>query len=149
MPYLKPIHNKALILGTGGAAAAVEYVLKKLKIDYLFVSRNKQREENILTYEEVNMEVLNEYKLIINTTPLGMYPDVNKCPDIPYKFITNQHYLYDLVYNPDQTLFLKKGSEKGAKEQQNKTEILCILLVYEKIKIIFLNNLDAKKLVSG
>lgn len=125
LPHLKPIHNKALILGTGGAAAAVEYVLKKMKIDFLSVSRNKKPKENILTYIEVNREVLDEYKLIINTTPLGMYPDVNKCPDIPYGFITDQHYLYDLVYNPDQTLFLKKGSEKGA-TTKNGSDMLII-----------------------
>lgn len=111
---LKPIHTKALILGTGGAAAAVEFVLKRLNIDFLFVSRKSQPGQNILTYEEINSERINEYKLVINTTPAGMYPDVNNCPDILYKNLTKEHYLYDLIYNPAQTLFLKKGAEKGA-----------------------------------
>lgn len=114
LPNLTPAYNKALILGTGGAAAAVEFVLKKLEIDFLFVSRNNKAGESIITYNEIRSEILNEYKLIINTTPLGMFPDVNNCPDIPYEFITSSHYLYDLVYNPPQTLFLKKGSEKNA-----------------------------------
>jgi shikimate dehydrogenase len=114
LPVLTNAHKKALILGTGGAAAAVEFVLKKLGIQYLFVSRNSQTGERILTYKEVNSEILNEYKLIVNTTPLGMYPDTDKCPDILYDNLTKEHYLYDLIYNPEQTLFLKKGAEKGA-----------------------------------
>ncbi len=111
---LTSAHNKALILGTGGAAAAVEFVLKKSGIDFLFVSRNSQTGKSILTYKEVSGEILNEYKLIINTTPLGMHPYVNDCPDILYESLTKDHYLYDLIYNPAQTLFLKKGAEKGA-----------------------------------
>lgn len=111
---LTQAHTKALVLGTGGSAAAVEFVLKKLGIDFLFVSRNRQPDKSILAYEDVSSEILNEYKLIINTTPLGMYPDVNNCPDISYEFLTKEHYLYDLVYNPAETIFLKKGTEKGA-----------------------------------
>lgn len=114
LPYLKPVHTKAVILGTGGAAAAVEYVLKKLEIDFLFVSRKRQPEKGMLGYDEVDAEIIKEHKLIINTTPLGMYPSVNDCPDISYEYITKEHYLYDLVYNPELTLFLKKGAEKGA-----------------------------------
>jgi shikimate dehydrogenase len=125
LPCLKPSHAKALILGTGGAAAAVEYVLKKLGIAFLFVSRNKQAGKNILTYDEVGKEVLAEYKLIINTTPLGMYPAVNDCPHILYEYITADHYLYDLIYNPGQTLFLKKGAEKGA-ATKNGSDMLII-----------------------
>lgn len=111
---LKNAHSKALILGTGGSAAAVEFVLRKLEIDLLIVSRNKQPGSSHLTYKELSSEILNEYKLIINTTPLGMYPNMHECPDIPYEWLTKDHYLYDLVYNPEQTLFLKKGAEKGA-----------------------------------
>lgn len=111
---LASAHIKALILGTGGAAAAVEFVLKKLGIEFLFVSRNSNPVKSIITYKEVSSKILNEYKLIINTTPLGMYPDINKCPDILYDYITKEHYLYDLIYNPAQTLFLQKGIEKGA-----------------------------------
>ncbi len=114
LPNLTNAHSKALILGTGGAAAAVEFVLKKLQIDFLFVSRNSQPGKSNLTYKEVSGKILNEYKLIINTTPLGMYPNIEECPDILYEYLTKDHYLYDLVYNPEQTLFLKKGSEKGA-----------------------------------
>ncbi len=114
LPNLTNAHSKALILGTGGAAAAVEFVLKKLQIDFLFVSRNSQPGKSNLTYKEVSGKILNEYKLIINTTPLGMYPNIEECTDILYEYLTKDHYLYDLVYNPEQTLFLKKGSEKGA-----------------------------------
>lgn len=113
MPNLTNSHKKALILGTGGAAAAVKFVLKKLQIHSLFVSRNSQAGKSYLTYNQVSGEIIKEHKLIINATPLGMYPDVNDCPDIPYKYLTKDHYLYDLVYNPEQTLFLKKGIEKG------------------------------------
>ncbi len=122
---LKPTHTKALILGTGGAAAAVKFVLKRLNIDFLFVSRKSQPDKNILTYEEISSEIINEYKLIINTTPLGMYPDVNSCPDILYENLTKEHYLYDLIYNPDQTLFLEKGAEKGA-TTKNGSDMLII-----------------------
>jgi shikimate dehydrogenase len=111
---LKPYHNKALILGTGGAAAAVEFVLRKLKIEYLFVSRNKDHNAKAITYNEVSETLLSEHLLIINTTPLGMYPKVDECPDLPYQYLSSKHYLYDLVYNPAETLFLIKGKERGA-----------------------------------
>jgi shikimate dehydrogenase len=114
LPKLTSAHKKALILGTGGAAAAVEFVLKELGIEFLFVSRNSVKAEKKLTYEQVNSDVLDEYKLIVNTTPLGMYPNIHQCPDIPYHKLTKEHYLFDLVYNPEQTLFLKKGIENGA-----------------------------------
>lgn len=114
LPNLTNAHTKAIILGTGGAAAAVAFVLKKLKINFLFVSRNGSPDENILSYEEVSCEIINEHKLIINTTPLGMYPAVDNCPGILYNCLTNEHYLYDLIYNPATTLFLTKGAEKGA-----------------------------------
>jgi shikimate dehydrogenase len=111
---LQPQHNKALILGTGGAAQAVEYVLKNLNISYVFVSRNKHGKPNTINYSDVNESWLSIFKLIINTSPVGQYPNINDCPDIPYKHITSQHYLYDVVYNPANTLFLQKGKQQGA-----------------------------------
>lgn len=114
LPSLTEEHSKALILGTGGAAAAVEFVLQKLQIPFLFVSRNKEAGQHVLTYNQITREILKAHKLIINTTPLGMYPRTDECPDINYPALTSRHYLYDLVYNPAQTLFLQKGAEKGA-----------------------------------
>lgn len=103
---------KALILGTGGAAKAVEGALKTLGISYRYVSR--QGKDGALTYEEVD-KVIADHKVIINTTPLGMYPKIENCPEIPYEKLSPNHYLFDLVYNPEVTLFMKKGLEKGAK----------------------------------
>ncbi|MFL9485404.1 shikimate dehydrogenase family protein [Chitinophagaceae bacterium LWZ2-11] len=111
-PYLQPHHTKALILGTGGAAAAVEYTLQKLGIDYKFVSRNKTG--NNFTYSELTEAVIDEYPVIINTTPLGTYPNVDDAPEIPFELLTPQHYLFDLVYNPFETKFLRSGKEYGA-----------------------------------
>jgi shikimate dehydrogenase len=113
-PHLTDNHTHALVLGTGGSAAAVEFVLEKLGIEYQSVSRNASPANNNLTYHQLDEDVLHRHKLIINTTPLGMFPSVDSCPDIPYQFLSADHYLFDLVYNPPQTLFLKKGSEKGA-----------------------------------
>lgn len=106
---LLPHHNRALILGTGGAAAAVEYVLKKIGIQYLFVSRNKN--ENNFIWQDLNKAIIDEFTVIINCTPLGAYPNVNQAPPIPYLFLTPQHYLFDLVYNPPLTQFLSLGKE--------------------------------------
>lgn len=114
IPHLTEKHTKAIILGTGGAAAAVEYVLEQLHIEYLFVSRGGNAGEKQLSYHSLTRELLQEYKLIINSTPLGMYPDINSFPDIPYQYLGKDHYLYDLVYNPAETIFLKKGAAKGA-----------------------------------
>jgi shikimate dehydrogenase len=122
--YLQPHHTKALIFGTGGAAKAVEYVLKKLDIDYLFVSRKKGTDKTI-SYHDLKVEILQEHLLLINTTPLGMYPKVDDCPDIAYDYLTPEHYLYDLVYNPEKTLFLQKGEAKGA-SVQNGYEMLIL-----------------------
>jgi shikimate dehydrogenase len=108
----KNIAHKALVLGTGGAAKAVVTALRDLGIPYRYVSRTKG--ENILSYAELNAQLMNEYSIIINTSPLGMYPDVDSFPAIPYEFLTDQHYLYDLVYNPEETVFMKKGRERGA-----------------------------------
>lgn len=104
---------KALILGTGGAARAIRYVLEKMEIQYLEVSRSP--DESQLAYSELDLSIMNEYTLIVNSTPLGTAPDINKCPLIPYDLLTKNHYLFDLVYNPEKTLFLKKGMEKNAK----------------------------------
>lgn len=111
-PHLKPHHTKALILGTGGAAAAIEFVLQKLHIGYRFVSRNKT--EDNFSYEALNKDILDEYSIIINCTPLGTFPQTDEAPALPYQFITSGHYLYDLVYNPPLTKFLSLGKEKGA-----------------------------------
>ncbi len=105
-------HKSALVLGTGGAAKAVAYSLKKLGINVRFVSRKKTA--STLIYEELTKNDIKESKIIVNATPLGMYPKVDECPDIPYRFITPQHLCYDLIYNPQETLFLKKCKEKGA-----------------------------------
>jgi shikimate dehydrogenase len=100
-----------LILGTGGAAKAVEFVLKKLGIDFKYVSRKPS--VNNYSYEQLTAGVIAGYTLIINTTPLGMYPAVSEAPPIPYEALTSGHYLFDLVYNPEKSLFLQKGEERG------------------------------------
>lgn len=109
---LQSHHKKALILGTGGSAKAVEFVLRKLDIEYRYVSR-KAIGEN-LSYDQVTPTVIEEYSLIINTTPLGMFPDLSMLPQIPYDALTPKHFLFDLIYNPEKTLFLQRGEERGA-----------------------------------
>jgi shikimate dehydrogenase len=109
---LQPHHKKALVLGTGGAAKAVEFALKKLKIQFSYVSRKPS--VNSYSYEQVTPALLTDYMLIINTTPLGMYPGITEAPAIPYDSLTPSHYLFDLIYNPEKSLFLKKGEERGA-----------------------------------
>lgn len=110
--FLKPTHKKALVLGTGGASKAVEFVLTKLGIEYEMVSRTKT--ETILCYEDITTEKIGEVQVIVNTTPLGMKPKIDTCPDLPYSSLTAQHYCYDLVYNPEETLFLSQAKEQGA-----------------------------------
>jgi shikimate dehydrogenase len=115
---LKPHHKKALVLGTGGAAKAVHYVLQKNGISYIEVSRTKAG--NNLVYEEITEDVLNEYHLVINTSPLGMYPDVNAAPLLPYNAASAQHLFIDLIYNPAKTLFLQKAEENtGRRKLEN------------------------------
>ncbi|MFM6924008.1 MAG: shikimate dehydrogenase family protein [Ferruginibacter sp.] len=109
---LKPQHTKALVLGTGGASKAVQYVLKKLGIGFLLVSRNTA--ENSIRYADIAETIIQDHHIIINCTPLGMSPAEDTCPDIPYHLLTGDHYLYDLVYAPAKTLFLQKGEEHGA-----------------------------------
>jgi len=111
-PLLKKHHTKALVLGSGGASRAVAYVLAKLDIDYRIVSRKASRKQ--IKYSQIDNSMINEYTVIINTTPLGMSPNIESCPDIPYNLLTERHLLYDLIYNPAETEFMKRGKEKGA-----------------------------------
>lgn len=122
-PLLHSHHKKALILGTGGAALGVKYVLQKLNISFQMVSRTKESEkekekehknEKVHNYADLTPSLIAEHTLIINTTPLGMYPNLESCPDIPYEDIGKGHLLFDLVYNPTETLFLKKARLQGA-----------------------------------
>jgi shikimate dehydrogenase len=106
---------KALILGTGGASKAVAYVLRKHNIEYSIISRQKRDKEGYLTYKEINTSLLSSHKLIINATPLGMYPNIGEMPPIDIQQITNQHIVFDLIYNPSQTLLLSNCQIKGAK----------------------------------
>jgi shikimate dehydrogenase len=110
-PYLKTHHKKALILGTGGASKAIAFALKKLEIEYNYVSRNKKTDYN---YESLTTEIIAAHHIIINCTPLGTFPNTEKHPNIPYEGINSSHLLYDLIYNPEETTFLKKGKKQGA-----------------------------------
>ena len=111
-PLLKPHHKKALILGTGGASKAIRYGLNRLGLDTTFVSRSPK--EGMLTYQQLTPEVMQQNTVIVNCTPLGTFPHQDTFPDIPYRLIGAGHLLYDLVYNPDKTLFLQKGEAQGA-----------------------------------
>ena len=113
-PLLKPCHTSAYILGTGGASKAVRYVLEKLGIDYQFVSRTADAADNILSYKQLTNDLIASHKLIVNCTPLGMSPKIDACPEIPYQAIGVEHLCFDLIYNPEETLFLKKAKEQGA-----------------------------------
>lgn len=112
LQHLQPHHTRALILGTGGAAKAVQYALTQLSIEYKIVSR--QGKENVITYNAIDQTLLQQYTLIINTTPVGMYPHMEEAPPLPYQYITPQHFLFDLIYNPPITQFLQLGKDKGA-----------------------------------
>lgn len=105
--------ENALILGTGGGARAVAYVMKKMKIPSLFVSR-RSGDHTQLTYRSLNQEIIRKHQLIINTTPLGMHPEINHCPELPYHYLTSDHLLFDLVYNPLTTMFMRRGIENNA-----------------------------------
>jgi shikimate dehydrogenase len=111
-PLLRPHHQQALVLGTGGAAKAIMYALEQLGITYAVVSR--QAANGAISYESLTKEILDTHTLIVNTTPLGMYPKVDTFPEIPYQYLSSQHLLYDLVYNPAETAFLQKGAAQGA-----------------------------------
>ena len=111
-PLLQPQHKKALVLGNGGAAKAVFFALKQLQIPYAIVSRSKENGD--YTYDELSKEIIEDYTIIINCSPIGTYPNIENCPNIPYEYISNNHLLYDLIYNPVETLFLQKGKANGA-----------------------------------
>lgn len=110
VPLLKQHHKKALILGTGGASKAIKYALEQLQIEYKVVSRTQAD----FTYNDLNESIIKEYLVIINCTPLGTFPNIEQAPQIPYEFITENHLAYDLVYNPEETQFLKNCKVKGA-----------------------------------
>jgi shikimate dehydrogenase len=114
VPRLKSHHKKALVLGTGGAAKAVQYVLRKLDIEFLLVSRSETLTAGVINYKQLDAGIIAEHTIIINCSPAGMSPNEDTYPDIPYDFLTSSHYLYDLVYKPAKTLFLQKGEKRGA-----------------------------------
>ena len=112
-PLLEPAQKKALILGTGGASKAINCGLKSLNMQTIFVSRTKHG-NGFITYDEVTAELIKEYNVVVNCTPVGMYPHADECPQLPYEAMDTHTLLYDLIYNPDETLFLKRGREQGA-----------------------------------
>ena len=111
-PLLKPGHRKALILGTGGASKAIRVGLAKLGLEWKYVSRRPA--EGQFTYEDITPDIIHEYPVIVNCSPVGMYPHVDECPALPYEAMTSDNLLYDLVYNPLETSFMKRGQEHGA-----------------------------------
>jgi shikimate dehydrogenase len=119
---IRPDHKKALILGTGGSSKAVAFALKKLKIEVTFVSRTKTRKG--FQYADLSQKILSEYQIIINCTPLGTSPNVDICPEIPYEFLTKDQLVFDLIYNPEKTLFLQKSEQQGATIQNGKEMLI-------------------------
>lgn len=111
-PLLQPHHTKALILGTGGASKAIDFTLRKLRIEPTFVSRTPKH--NQLAYGDLTRKIIEDHTVIVNASPVGTFPHSNECPEIPYGFLTSRHLLFDAVYNPFETLFMKKGKERGA-----------------------------------
>jgi len=111
-PILNENNKNALILGTGGAAKAVAYAFKKLGITYKYVARTPKKGQ--FAYTDLDEKIIGEYPIVVNSTPLGMFPNVDEAPDIPYQYLTSNHLLYDLLYNPDVTKFMKLGKERGA-----------------------------------
>lgn len=114
LKYKEKYGKNALILGTGGVSKAINYVLKKLKYEILFVSRSKNAPGNCINYNELTKKIITKNKVIVNATPLGMHPDTAQFPSIPYEHITSEHFLYDTIYNPLDTIFLQKGKAAGA-----------------------------------
>lgn len=110
---LLPHHTKALILGTGGASAAIQFVLKKMNIEYCSVSRKFDTEKNVIGYNDLDNAIMNEYTVIINCTPLGTFPTIDETPAIPFEMLTPLHYVFDLVYNPPLTKLLTLAKKKG------------------------------------
>jgi len=119
----KKWHQKALILGTGGASKAIDYGLRNLGLETVFVSRYER--PDTIQYKSITPEVVKEYNVIVNCTPLGMYPKTEECPDLPYDAMDSHTILYDLIYNPDETLFMKRGAEHGA-QTKNGLEMLLL-----------------------
>lgn len=111
-PLLERFHKKALILGTGGASKAVNFGLKSLGLETVFVSRFER--PGTIQYSQITPDIIQEYNVIVNCTPCGMYPHIEECPQLPYEAMTSKNILYDLLYNPDETLFMKKGAQHGA-----------------------------------
>lgn len=111
-PLLERFHKKALILGTGGASKAINFGLKSLGLETVFVSRFER--PGTIQYSQITPDIIQEYNVIVNCTPCGMYPHIDECPQLPYEAMTSKNILYDLLYNPDETLFMKKGSQHGA-----------------------------------
>lgn len=122
-PLLHPHHKRALILGTGGASKAIDFALKKLGLETIFVSRYQR--PGTVSYGDLSAEAVKEYEVIVNCTPCGMYPHINECPDIPYEALSSNNLLYDLIYNPDTTLFMRKGKAQGA-QVKNGLEMLLL-----------------------
>ena len=109
---IKPNNKKALILGTGGVSKAIDYSLKEMGIETLFVSRKTK--DGAISYEMLNKEIMSEYTIIVNASPVGMYPQIDSAPQIPYEFITDNHVVFDTIYNPSETMLMKLAAEKGA-----------------------------------
>lgn len=122
-PMLEEHHKKALILGTGGASKAVSYGLRSLGLETVYVSRYER--PNTIQYQSITPDVVQEYNVIVNCTPLGMFPKTEECPALPYEAMDERNILYDLIYNPDETLFMKRGKEHGA-EVKNGLEMLLL-----------------------
>lgn len=114
LPHLRSVHKKALVLGTGGASKAVVFVLKKLGIDFLKVSRNKSNAGSVISYEDVLPEMLREFQIVINCTPVGTFPAVEEFPPLPYESVSSDNYFFDLIYNPAKTVFLAAAEKRGA-----------------------------------
>ena len=113
-PFLTSKHERAVIFGTGGASKAVSYVLEKIGVDVIFISRENFEADNFFTYKDINIQMIKSCKMLINTTPLGMFPSMNDCVELPFESLTDEHLVVDLIYNPEQTLFLKRARENGA-----------------------------------
>jgi shikimate dehydrogenase len=126
-PLLESHHKKALILGTGGASKGVAFALEELGIDYTFVSRTAKK--NGLAYEQINAQTFDEYQIVINSSPVGTSPNIDEFPLLPYEYFTKNHIAYDLVYNPEETQFLKRAKAQGAKTKNGQD-----MLVYQAEK---------------
>ncbi|MDR2927555.1 MAG: shikimate dehydrogenase [Cytophagaceae bacterium] len=121
-PLLQPHHRRALVLGTGGASRAVSFSLSRMAIEHRFVSQRP--EASMFSYADLSPRIMNEYTLIVNTTPLGMYPETGTAPAIPYQHLTSAHLAFDLIYNPDVTLFLQKASQQGSVVKNGKEMLI-------------------------